>query len=111
MLTIVQRKKNHQQRRIPSYLHTGAPDDPPQILSCPGDVFRTAPAGAVTLSVTWDEPQATDDNGEVVTIASSTSGDLFVVGTTTSIIYTFMDNAGQTSVCLFNVRIFGKWLA
>ncbi|XP_071839995.1 uncharacterized protein [Apostichopus japonicus] len=85
---------------------TSAPDDPPEIIRCPGDVFRTAPAGAVTLSVTWDEPQATDDNGEVVTIASSTSGDLFVVGTTTSIIYTFMDNAGQTSVCLFNVRIF-----
>lgn len=87
---------------------TGAEDNPPEVINCPENIAQVAPVGAVTMSVTWEEPTAIDDNGEVTTTTSGMPGDLFVVGVTATVIYTFMDNAGQTSVCLFTVTVVGR---
>ncbi|KAJ8021299.1 Hyalin [Holothuria leucospilota] len=85
---------------------TSAPDDPPNIVFCPSNILRTAAAGATTLSVVWQEPLAQDDSGfPVGVISSHMIGDRFVVGDTTTVLYTFTDNAGQVAVCTFTVTV------
>ena len=86
--------------------------NPPVVSNCPDEVTRELTANQTRVKITWNEPSATDD----VTPASllkqtqtHTTGQEFSIGTTT-VIYTFTDEAGKTSVCNFNVIVSSKCL-
>ena len=75
----------------------------PVISQCPVPVSVDADRGACTAPVTWTPPEATD-NCAVLMTASHNSGDEFPVGTTL-VKYTASDDAGNTSVCSFEVTV------
>jgi len=75
----------------------------PEIANCPSDIeITTADCEA---AVTWDEPSATDNCSSSVTSSSDFSpGDSFPLGST-SVTYTFIDDAGNQSQCVFDVLV------
>ncbi len=86
---------------------------PPVISNCPFPITVNAPANAGTdLPVFWVPPTVTDNSGIVIPILiSHQPGDRFLVGQTTTVVYTYADNAGLTSECRFDVTVvaFGKY--
>ena len=56
--------------------------------------------------VTWDEPEATDDNCGLSTLTQTHNpGDPFPIGTT-SVTYKATDDAGHEATCQFTVTVF-----
>jgi gliding motility-associated-like protein len=75
----------------------------PAISGCPADMtFETGENGEVT--VTWSEPTASVGCGSVTLSASHRPGQIFTIGTT-QVTYTATDNAGNQSICTFNVTV------
>ena len=63
--------------------------------------------GQTEVIVTWAEPAATDDSGDVVQITSSNpSGSYFRVGRT-PVSYEFNDSFGNSVTCSFVVNVSG----
>ena len=76
---------------------------PPVIMGCPESVMESVPLGLSSGVVTWTEPTATDNiGGEVTVVKSHEPGDTFPVGVT-QVMYTFIDQAGNSAVCAFFV--------
>ena len=63
-----------------------------------------ADAGECSAVINFTEPTATDNCGNVTTVASHNSGDAFPVGST-SVIYTFTDDADNTTTCNFTITV------
>lgn len=76
---------------------------PPQISNCPSDINMSLSAGC-TVPVDWDEPSATDECGIDSFTSSHQPDEDFPVGST-RVTYTARDNAGNESVCFFNVVV------
>ena len=77
----------------------------PTISNCPPNVFlinNTANNNAVAV---WREPSATDNCFGAVLSSTLPSGSLFPAGSTTAVVYTARDGAGNTSTCSFNVQV------
>jgi PA14 domain/HYR domain/Ricin-type beta-trefoil lectin domain-like/Secretion system C-terminal sorting domain len=77
----------------------------PTISNCPPNVFlinNTANNNAVAV---WREPSATDNCFGAVLTSTLPSGSLFPAGSTTAVVYTARDGAGNTSTCSFNVQV------
>lgn len=74
--------------------------------NCPGDITMPADPGECTAEVVFSAPVVTDNCGvdNVVQTGGLPSGSQFPVGTT-SIEFTATDNAGNTSVCTFDVIV------
>lgn len=66
---------------------------------CPGAIVLCGPQ-----NVNWTPPTATDNCGIVSTVSSHDPGDWFDVGTTT-VTYTFYDEAGLSVSCEFDVVV------
>ena len=79
-------------------------DNEPPVGVCPPDLIVTARPGRCDAAVTWQIPVPTDNCGAVVKDASDEPGDVFIVGTTT-VTYTFIDEAGNTSTCDFTITV------
>ena len=82
---------------------------PPVIGDCPVIVNTTTGPGNVdcSVAVNWEEPVAQDNcttTGNLIVTRSHNSGDIFPVGTTT-VIYTFSDEEGNTATCSFDVVV------
>ncbi|MFC2078173.1 HYR domain-containing protein [Candidatus Bipolaricaulota bacterium] len=78
---------------------------PPVISDCPADIAATATQGGCSATVSWTEPTAADYESDLASLVSThTSGDTFVVGTTT-VTYTATDNVGNTGTCSFDVTV------
>ncbi|XP_072046551.1 hyalin-like [Amphiura filiformis] len=78
---------------------------PPYVTSCPSNIQKTLEVGAPGISVSWYEPSANDNSGDVTFSKSShKSGELFLKGST-SVSYTFMDRSNNTATCDFLVTI------
>ncbi|XP_030848234.1 neurogenic locus Notch protein-like isoform X4 [Strongylocentrotus purpuratus] len=77
----------------------------PTITGCPGDITDTALPGDNTLSVTWDEPQASDASGIQSFTPNIQSGFNFPTGRTINVVYTAVDNAGNIQRCGFTVTV------
>ena len=75
------------------------------MISCISSIFDTVEIGTSGLVVSWEEPTATDNSG-VVTLASRDRfpGSFFVVGTT-PVTYRFVDGAGNSALCSFDVTV------
>ena len=82
---------------------------PPVITFCPSSqTFQVSP-GTNGLSVTWQEPQATDNSGVAPTVTSThSSGNFFNIGFT-NVAYTFSDGAGNQARCEFTITVNGKY--
>ncbi|MEO9796534.1 MAG: LamG-like jellyroll fold domain-containing protein, partial [Crocinitomicaceae bacterium] len=77
----------------------------PVISGCPSNISQVADASGCTSNVTWTAPTATDNCSASPTIsASHAPGSSFGLGTTT-VTYTFTDDAGNMSTCSFDVTI------
>eukprot|EP00057_Strongylocentrotus_purpuratus_P002521 XP_003724684.1 PREDICTED: hyalin isoform X1 [Strongylocentrotus purpuratus] len=79
----------------------------PEISNCPDSTVEvTVSAGVTSLNVTWTIPTAVDPNGGAVTASSDYApGATFQLGTT-KVTYTFTDDAGKRSKCVFKVRVY-----
>ncbi|XP_071959490.1 uncharacterized protein [Antedon mediterranea] len=78
----------------------------PVFTECPDNVTKQTLEGTSVNSAEWNEPEATDDNGEpvVVQVTQFSSGENFSFGTT-AVRYEATDIADNTAVCEFFVTI------
>ncbi|MDC0600227.1 HYR domain-containing protein, partial [Flavobacteriales bacterium] len=87
-----------------SFTVTVSDGEAPIISGNPTDITQTADAGVCSAVVNYTAPTATD-NVEVVSFSGdAASGDTFPVGTTT-VTYTAIDDAGNTTTSDFTVTI------
>lgn len=75
----------------------------PVILNCPADIQLTPNLPGCLASVTWTEPQISDNCSYVVT-SSHASGDVFPVGMTT-VNYSVTDPSGNIAQCHFDIEV------
>ena len=77
----------------------------PTILSCPQDISQEVSFGVPSTAITWTAPFAIDNSGQPPVVTSSHDpGSLFSVGTTT-VTYTFTDQASNSATCQFMVTV------
>ena len=88
------------------YLLNSAEDTkPPRAVNCPSDIYTTLDVGSSQISVSWIEPTAEDDSGNVTLVFKTRSpGDLFHIGGLT-VIYVFADSSDNVATCSFIVTI------
>lgn len=79
----------------------------PVILNIPADITEILDSSSSTVVVTWTEPSAIDNSGEVTLTSSHASGSAFPVGDTT-VTYTAVDGSSNEKTQSFNVRIQGQ---
>ena len=88
------------------------PEDntPPTISKgCPDDVIETAIPGQEVVAPDWEEPNAYDASGQVLTRRSHFPRTNFPVSRpNTTVTYEFYDAAGNIASCSFNVIIESK---
>jgi gliding motility-associated-like protein len=84
-----------------SFTVTVTDDTAPVFANCPADITMEA-QGSCKAAVTWTPPTVTDNCSS--TLSASHDPGLFDTGTTT-ITYTAVDPAGNTSTCSFNVIV------
>lgn len=81
---------------------------PPVISGCPSSITVNSVSDNNQVSVTWLEPTATDNSGQIPTVVSSRSpGDMFPIGSTV-VGYTFVDGNNNPATCTFTVTVIGK---
>ena len=77
----------------------------PVVNNCPADITVAANNANCTAIVSWEEPTATDNCSDLIVVDKSHEpGSVFVTGTTT-VTYTFRDEAGNVSDCDFAVTV------
>jgi len=74
----------------------------PEIANCPSDIEITT--SDCEAEVSWDEPSATDNCGSVTSSSDFSPGDSFPLGITT-VTYSFIDETGNQSQCVFNISV------
>lgn len=80
-------------------------DNGPVITNCPSDQTIPFDSPGCTAVSNWSEPAVTDDcPGSILSTLSHTAGSLFQHGTT-PVTYTFIDTAGNSSYCVFNINV------
>jgi hypothetical protein len=72
----------------------------PTILNCPTDIIISNPS----TPVTWSAPYATDFCSTPTLTSNFSSGSTFPVGVTT-VVYTAVDDCGNSATCSFNVIV------
>ncbi|XP_071823799.1 uncharacterized protein [Apostichopus japonicus] len=78
---------------------------PPVISDCPSQQTITLEPGQTFAQVVWFQPSATDNSGTATLQTQTHSpGDSFVIGQTT-VMYIFLDPAGNTANCEFIVLV------
>ncbi len=80
-------------------------DTTPPVIACTGNIAETVNFGQGGTTVNYVEPTATDNSG-IVNLASRSHipGNFFIVGTTT-VTYRFVDGAGNSATCSFDVTV------
>ena len=80
---------------------------PPTITSCPSSEINSKIMGAsdIATTVSWIEPSASDESGNVTLIVKThSSGQMFKVGSTT-VMYMFADSSNNIASCTFGVTV------
>lgn len=75
----------------------------PVITGCPASIIIEADLRGEAMAE-WVEPEATVTCGDLVVTKSHEPGSTFQVGTT-SVVYEFVDDTGQSSTCSFDIII------
>ncbi len=81
-------------------------DGQPPVISCPGNISASPPAGQNSAVVTYPPPTATDNLPGVSTACTPASGSTFPVGITT-VTCTATDSGGNRASCSFTVGVGG----
>ena len=77
----------------------------PVFVSAPSDITVSSTAISCDASVTWTSPVVSDNCTSAPTVTSTyASGDVFPVGTTT-VTYTVVDDAGNSSITTFDITV------
>lgn len=85
---------------------------PPEFNTCPSDIFNNTFTTAflgISVSISWEEPTYDDEGGTVQLHKTHSTGDLFIVGEQTLVIYTLTDTAGNFATCAFVVTLLRKY--
>eukprot|EP00057_Strongylocentrotus_purpuratus_P028698 XP_011683172.1 PREDICTED: uncharacterized protein LOC578978 isoform X16 [Strongylocentrotus purpuratus] len=86
-------------------VETTIDNTPPVISGCPSSITVNSVSDNNQVSVTWLEPTATDNSGQIPTVVSSRSpGDMFPIGSTV-VGYTFVDGNNNPASCTFTVTV------
>ena len=86
------------------YLYSYIDLEAPRIC-CP---YTLSIDSAVTAALTWNEPRASDNSGQVPTVTYSLeSGGQFVIGAT-KVVCDARDLSGNQRTCAFTIRIKGE---
>jgi len=85
-------------------IKSAADAEKPVITGIPATITATIAVGKTDTTITWIEPKATDNVAVSSFTSSMASGSKFPVGTTT-VTYTAMDAAGNTTIASFAVTI------
>ncbi|WP_234859124.1 Ig-like domain-containing protein [Aquimarina aquimarini] len=84
----------------------------PTIIDCPSDIMLTTNTNNCSIPVTWTPPTASDNCKGAPSVSSThDSGDMFAVGATTIVTYTFTDLSGNSDSCSFNITVSGVVVA
>ncbi|SFB58686.1 HYR domain-containing protein, partial [Algoriphagus aquimarinus] len=81
----------------------------PVISDCLADIIVFTDTDTCGAIVSWIEPTATDNSGFVTITSTFNPGSNFTLGTT-QVVYTAIDEAGNQSICTFNVTVIDKQL-
>jgi PKD repeat protein len=87
-----------------SFQVTVLDQQPPFFSNCPSNISVSAPIGTDGTQVSWAEPIASDNCGNVQVSQSHQSGSFFPCGTTT-VTYTAFDLWGNVGFCQFTVNV------
>ena len=79
-------------------------DSEAPVVFCPNDIMIDVPVGTIESAATWTEPVPTDNCHVASFTGNQNSGENFPVGTTT-VIYTAVDNANNTTSCSFDIVV------
>ena len=80
----------------------------PVFMNVPESLAVNTDPGMPTAVVSWQQPSATDNSDEPLTISSNfNSGDKFPIGITT-ITYTATDSSGNEESVMFTITVSGK---
>ena len=71
------------------------------------DVTQNTDSGVSNAVVTWTEPTADDNSGDVTLTSSHSPGDIFAIGIT-SVTYTAVDSSSNTVTDTFTITVNGK---
>ncbi|XP_070570291.1 uncharacterized protein [Ptychodera flava] len=77
--------------------------EPPVITNCPSDI-TVIDSGNNGEQVSWVEPDATDNSGNVYLTSTHQPGATFTAGSTV-VVYTASDDAGNNAMCSFTVTV------
>ena len=79
---------------------------PPVISNCPSDQVVAPDAGANMATVSWTEPTATDNSGQVPGLSKSHNPPAsFPANSITRVSYIFYDISGNFDSCAFTVQV------
>ena len=83
-------------------------DEKPVLMDVPKSLSVHTDLGLPTAVVSWQQPSATDNSGEPVTISSNfKSGDTFPIGIT-NVTYTATDASGNEEFATLTIIVIGK---
>ena len=78
------------------------------MITCVSNQFVDADSGMDTAMVTWEDPKASDNSGNVSRVfCDPQSGTNFTIGQTNVICET-TDGSGNNATCAFQVNVTGK---
>ncbi|XP_072045668.1 hyalin-like isoform X2 [Amphiura filiformis] len=78
---------------------------PPEVVSCPSDIFKQIELGTHSIPVYWSPPSAIDLSGNVSLVSQSRfPGDKFTAGRWT-VVYRFADGSENEASCSFGVLL------
>ncbi|XP_054752963.2 adhesion G-protein coupled receptor G4-like [Lytechinus pictus] len=78
--------------------------EPPTIQGCPDDMFVPTDPGRAMAQVSWVDPIAIDNSGQVDLATKAIPGTYYGIGSFT-IAYTATDSAGNEATCSFSIMI------
>ena len=80
-------------------------------ITCPGPIKVTTETNLPSATVSWPEPDATDNSGDVTVklISPGSNGGTFNIGET-NVSYRAVDDAGNPNSCIVVVRVIGEFL-
>ncbi|XP_072028523.1 uncharacterized protein [Amphiura filiformis] len=87
-----------------SFKITVTDDELPTITGTPSDMTTTTDANSATAAVSWTDPTASDNSGDVTLTSDATSGSHFPIGTST-VTFTAMDYSGNKATDSFMVTV------
>lgn len=81
--------------------------EPPTITGCSDDMSVPTDPGRAMAQVSWIDPVAIDNSGQVDLVTKALPGTYYGIGSFT-IVYTATDLAGNEATCSFSIMIEGE---